>query len=133
MSDQHQRERERVQPVLGDRQVEQDRVIGREGIKGVRQGAVREGLLPVDEPATDVVLVGPIGDRDGSGEGLDRDPLALCGAECVSRAGARRVRVGTSGRGGRKTHACFVHDTGAVITTRLGETGIFVNITSAGV
>ena len=84
-----------LQPSLGDRQVEQDGVLGRgRGEEGLGEGVLSLVGLLVDEFAADVVVKGQLGDGV-AGEGVQGELLACCGGQGVRGA----ARGGDSGAG----------------------------------
>jgi hypothetical protein len=56
--DEDQAQCELADPVLGDGEVEQDRIVGRWRLEGVGEGVLCNVVLSVDEAPADLVLVG---------------------------------------------------------------------------
>jgi hypothetical protein len=99
-----------MEPRLGDRQVEEDRIIGWRRVEGAVEGEPGGVGLSVEELAADLMLAGESGDRLGTGEDLEGEVLPPLGRE--SPGGARwrdgsRERIGLrGGDGGRSLRAC---------------------------
>jgi hypothetical protein len=97
VADQGQAEHELLKPVLGNGEGEQDGSLARRRWgEGLVQGIVGLVELPVDEGATDLVLLGQGADRV-PGQGAQGELLALRRRQVVGR-GHGRPGLGSDGR-----------------------------------
>ena len=83
--DEDQSECELADPVFGDGQVEQDRIVGGWWVEGVVECVSCEVLLLVDELAADVRVLRESGDGLCAGQSVEREALSLFGSECLGR------------------------------------------------
>ena len=83
--DEDQTERELLDPMFGDGQVEQDRIVGLGWVEGGGEGMSCEVLLLVHELAADVGVLREGRDRLCAGQRVDRQALTLLGSEGVGR------------------------------------------------
>src|SRR5277367_5085319 len=111
---QDQGEDQLMEPGLGNRQVEEDRLVGLRWVEGEVQGEAGGVGLLVEELAADLMLAGQAGDRLRTGEDLEGQLLPLLGRELLRGAGCRDgecdrigLRGGDDGRS-LNGHVCFL-------------------------
>ena len=85
MPDEDQAGCELPDPAFGDREGEQDRIVGGWWLEGVGQSVLCNVLLPVDELATDLRVLCESGDGLCAGQSVDREALSLFGSERLGR------------------------------------------------
>src|SRR5437660_12532650 len=101
-------------------------------MESVVQGLLGAVSLLIDKLATDVELLGQVGDGL-TGQGLDCQLLALLGAELVRGAGPRCCRGGVRAGGQRyNAHACDLRKVeGGLHCSRSTEARLFEYLWSA--
>ena len=106
--DEHQAERELLDPTFGNGEVEQDRRVGGWRVKGAIQRLSCEVLLSVNELAADVGVSCEGGDGLCAGQSVERQALALLGSQRVGGWRVDNGGVDRRRRWSRNTHACFL-------------------------
>ena len=114
VANQRQSEDRLFQPLLGDREVEENllrRVLPRR--KCLLEGLLGTANLLIDELAADLVLCSQSADRFCSCQDVQGQVLPLFRPHCLGRAGNRDCGLRTNARNVKMSnHVCFLHETG---------------------
>ena len=125
VADQGQAQSGLLEPILGNRQKEEDRIVGLVGREGIDQRGLSDVGLLIDKLAADAGLLGESGDGVVAGESLHAEGEPFAGAEGFGGAVVGDGLLQSADGGNRMAHVCFLREkTGDVRTTSLGETDI---------
>lgn len=128
VTDQQQRDDEASQPAFGHGQVEKDAlVVGRGRRKGLAEGLFGLVDLPVDERATDVVFLSQVADRMRSCKAFQGPFLPLLRSQAFGGTGVRGLRLRDRDRRDKRAPVCFLHESGVLADTSMGETDTLEN------
>ena len=110
MADQSQTESGLLEPILGDRQMEEDLVVGLGGREGIVEGGSSNGRLVINELAADAGFLGQAGDGPVSGDGLHTEGEPFAGPKRFGGAVVGDGLLQSAGGGNRMAHVCFLHE-----------------------